>query len=213
MTGTFVVPNSFVSGTTIASAPANQNFTQANTNLNSLLDSSNKVTDANLASANNSAYRTLMFCNTAFFLDLAAATYILANVAEASPASLGTPAAQPPMTYFDDADFTVGSLTQKLRIRAQASTNATQPTITFTVGLYPITFAGIADTLTATLGTVVAGSTVALASPAASLTTQGSSGDFTIPADGQYCFGCVTSGTLTNNNFTTISAQLQTRSV
>ena len=113
--------------------------------------------------------------------------------------------------YFDDADYTIASKTQKLRVRAQVCTNATAwSTVTATFGLYPVTFAGTADALTATLGTVVTGSTVAIANPSASTVNQGNSGVFTIPADGQYALGVVTSAMLIAAASSFISAQLQT---
>lgn len=187
------------------------------------------VADSNLVSPNNSAYRTLLTAGTTVTNSLGAGTYFLGGqtVSSAgtgllplpSPGSLTTTvsaniyATAPALIYFDDADYTVGSLTQKLRVKCQVSANGTQPTITFTFGLYPVTFSGGSTTLTATLGTVIAGSTKAIASPAASSTTQGNSGDFTVPADGQYALGVVTNGTLTTSNASLLTAQLQTRNV
>lgn len=189
------------------------------------------VTDAKLASPNNSVYRTLLFASAPLTQGIAAATRLLVGTGTQYAAGSMSSVNVPPLSggnlldttssysggqgfiYFDDADYTVGSLTQKLRVRAQVNTNATQPTITFTIGLYPVTFAGGTNLLTATLGTVVSGSTVAIASPAASSTTQGNSGDFTIPSDGQYVLGVVTSGAVTTNNASLVTAQLQTRSV
>lgn len=191
------------------------------------------VADAKLASPNNSAYRQLMAQSCFIGDDLAAGTYALANqlsfltgaLAGSDPVASGgstyisgattyyAPVNFHPI-YFDDADYTVGSLTQKLRLRAQVSANATAwSSVTATFGLYPLTFAGTTDQLSITLGTVVSGSTVALANPGASATAQGNSGDFTIPSDGLYGIGFVTSATLTNNNMSLLTAQLQTRSV
>jgi hypothetical protein len=182
------------------------------------------VTDTDLASPNNSVYKTILTAPaTILALDAAAATYALDGTQDndGAPYVSGTattvgsgdvPAI--PLIYFDDADYTVGSKTTKLRLRAQVNTNATAwSSVTATFGLYPVTFAGAADTLTITLGTVVSGSTVAIANPSASTTNQGNSGDFTIPSDGQYCIGVVTSATLTNNAAALLTAQLQTRNV
>lgn len=191
------------------------------------------VTDAKLASPNNSAYRTLLVSAGLASEALPAGTYPLApppmgtaagtdqslipsGTARATtigPTSSMADTTLTPLIYFDDADYTVGSLTQKLRLRAQVSTNATAwSSVTATFGLYPVTFAGAANTLTVTLGTVVSGSTVAIANPSASSVNQGNSGDFTIPSDGQYCIGVVTSATLTGNAAALLTAQLQTRS-
>lgn len=176
--------------------------------------------DTSLASPNNSVYRTLLVAGGAAITDLAAGTYFLpatgnlglsGGAGNIFSAGTATPA---PLLYFDDADYTVGSKTQKLYLRAQVSTNATAwSSVTATFGLYPVTFAGGNDVLTMTLGTVVSGSTVAIANPGASATSQGNSGDFTIPSDGQYCLGVVTSAQLTNNAASLLSAQLRTRHV
>lgn len=152
---------------------------------------------------------------------LAAGTYILGTRVGGAPLASGgdltTPtdgAVASSFIYFDDADYTVAGRTQKLRLRAQVNANATAwSSVTATFGLYPVTFAGGANALTATLGTVVSGSTVAIANPSASTTNQGNSGDFTIPSDGQYCLGVVTSATLTGNAAALLTAQLQTRNV
>ena len=136
-----------------------------------------------------------------------AGTYFLNGISTASPGNVELVT----MFYFDDADYLVSSKTQKLRVRAQVLVNATAPAITYTVGLYPLTIAGLIDVLTPTLGTVVTGSTVALASPPASTVTQANSGDFTIPADGAYAFGVVMSATIANNSKVAFCAALQTR--
>lgn len=152
--------------------------------------------------------------------DKVAGTYIIggrngtANGTIVSPVASGGNITENPVPffYFDDADYLVSSLTQKLRLRTQIACNATKAAIKFTFGLYPITVAGAADQLTMTLGTVVSGSTVEINEPAASTVSSGTGSDFTIPADGAYCLGVVTSGTLTNNSCVLLSAQLQTRS-
>lgn len=194
------------------------------------------VTDAKLASPNNSVYRTLLVAHGYATADAGAATYALTgtdvrftsgslaasggmlasggNLLDGSGTTSVDFSAAPNLIYFDDADFTVASKTQKLRLRAQVNTNTVAwSSVTATFGLYPVTFAGGNDTLTMTLGTVVAGSTVVIANPSASTTNQGNSGDFTIPSDGQYCVGVVLSAQLTNNAVSLLTAQLQHRNV
>lgn len=180
------------------------------------------ITDAKLASPNNAAYRLLCHSHLSLASDAAAGTYPLqayspepANpkVSGGNVINAGLPFSLPAFLYFDDADYTVGSKTQKLRLRAQVACNATKAAIKFTFGLYPITVAGAADTLTVTLGTVVSSSTVEINEPAASTVTGAVNSDFTIPSDGAYALGVVTSATLTNNSAVLLSAQLQTRSV
>lgn len=209
------VTHTFSSGTTIASGQVNQNFTD----IRSWANDGNISDDNFSASAGMyTAYRTILRAQGYVGRDSAAGTYPLQTShtneeMAASPVTVFAPTASQvrwvPSLYIDDADYTISGRTPKLRLRAQVSTNATQPTITFTVGLYPVTFAGGADSLTLTAGTVVSGSTVAIVSPAASSTTQGNSGDFSLPGDGQYCLAVVTSGQLTNNNASLIGAQLQ----
>lgn len=189
------------------------NFTDVRTWANGNVDDTNFLASAGMYTA----YRTILAATSVLRVDAAAATFYLATgplgaavTGAAGNISPGSPGDIPPLVYFDDADYLISGRTQKLRLRAQVSTNATQPLITFTFGLYPVTFAGAADVLTATLGAVVASSTVAIASPAASSTTPGASADFTIPADGLYCLGVATSALLTNNNISLLSAQLQT---
>lgn len=193
------------------------------------------VLDADLVSPNNSVYKTILFGGAALDSGAGAVgTFMLAGQsvnnaagalqsANTSGGGVGNSFAtngadfvtnNSGFFYFDDADYAVGSLTTKLRLRAQVNTNATAwSSVTATFGLYPVTFSGAALTITATLGTVVSGSTVAIANPGASSTTQGNSGDFTIPADGQYVLGCAMSAAITTNGAALFNAQLQTRNV
>lgn len=117
--------------------------------------------------------------------------------------------------YFDPADFTAGSRTTKLRLRVALMTNATAPAATFTVGLYPVSAVagGTFISLTATLGTVVAGSSVTFTTPSASTRSQGNSGDFPAPAAGFYVLGVVLSATPAGPSSEAINATLQLRQV
>lgn len=194
------------------------------------------VTDAKLASPNNSVYKTVLASGSFISDGVIAATYVLVGPQQAFNAGtlssnnapltsggtiwkggvsgLNTPGAG--IVYFASADFTVGSLTQKLRVRAQVNCNATSwSSVTGTFGLYPVTFgAGAANRVDLTIGTVVSGSTVAIANPTnAANPNQGNSGDFTIPSDGMYALGLATSATLTTNAAALLTAQLQTRNV
>jgi hypothetical protein len=180
---------------------------------NGKLNAENDLEDTGLASPNNGAYRTLQSARQSLQLDVAAGTYLMGNASTVLANGANTSTIPFPFFYFDDADYTVANKTQKLRLRAQIAVNATKLAIKVTVGLYPLTVAGGADEFKPTLGTVVSGSTVEFNEPAASTVSQGNSGDFTIPSDGAYAFGYVTSGTVTNNNLSLLSAQLQTRSV
>ena len=112
------------------------------------------------------------------------------------------------LIYFDDADYTIASKTQKLRIRAQQATIGTGPGTTLTVGLYGVT--AISGGVF-TVATVTTGSTVAFASTAANTLAQANSGDFTIPADGYYIVGVANSGTTAGSSAHDLHFQLQTR--
>jgi hypothetical protein len=192
---------------------AQKNFDALKNRLN-VLEAAGGITDTQLASPNNSVYRTIL-------TSAAAATGVVSitttnTVFRSNGAMVGTGAA-PVLLYLDDADYTVAGKSTKLRVRAQALTNAAaDPNIDITFGLYPITgSAGGAGVITETIGTVTSGSTVAITN--ANLNTsdmeQGNSGDFTFPADGYYALGCVGSGTQAANSFLALTAQLQMRHV
>lgn len=178
------------------------------------------IPDGNLASANNSVYKTIYAVNGSISPDAGADTRIFyeldtngstAGSMQASGTS-GTAGYLPYLFYFDDADYAVAGLTTRLRLRFQVACNATAlSSVTLTAGLYPVTVAGGADAIAFTAGTVVTGSTVAVANATASTISQGNSGDFTVPSDGAYCFAVVQSATLTNNSLVTCHLQLQYR--
>jgi hypothetical protein len=176
------------------------------------------VADTDLTSPNNSVYKILLRASAGVSNDATANTYLMMAksgkyINGQSVAFAANTIDQIPSIYFDDADYTVGGKTQKLRVRAYALVNGTAPAITFTVGLYPITPSGGVDDFILTLGTVVPGSTAAIVTPSINTTSQANSGDFTIPADGAYGLGLVTSGTIANNSAVLIYATLQTRNV
>jgi hypothetical protein len=176
------------------------------------------VADTDLASPNNALYKPLFSATGALFNDAPAGTYVVGNrldggAADSSPVNVVfsgfAEIAALPLFIYGSLDYTVAGLTPGLRLRAGVRTNGTASGITFTFGLYPITWSGAADTLTATLGTVVTGSTVAIATPAAnSAVLARTTSDITPPADAEYCLGVVTSGTLANNSAVLVSAQL-----
>lgn len=182
-------------------------------------------TDLSTSSGLFAAYRTLKAVQGALRGSAVATTYFFTGSAPTinsiaytgvAPSGVSTLTGEiviPEAIYFDDADYTMAGKTQKLRVRAQAYTNAVAPATTFTAGLYPISsVAGSGATVIVfTLGTVVSGSTVAFAAPSASTLNTGSSGDFTIPADGHYVLGVVAAGSPAATSCTALAAQLQTR--
>lgn len=175
------------------------------------------LTDTDLASPNNAAYRTLLSAQN-IIGGVGAGTYILGNDGIEPAASGGKLTTGSPknvhLFYLDDADYTVAGKTQKLRLRVQIFVNGTKPTLKFTFGLYPISgCGGGANELTMTLGAVVAGSAVEINEPAANALAWGVGADFAVPADGAYALGVLTSGAMTANSAALLSAQLQSHSV
>jgi hypothetical protein len=185
---------------------------------------SGAVGGAKLASDVVGIYRTVHTAKGFLQNDAFAATYAVGNTAStfppgmiASGTGIGTATGEghpPELFLLDDADYAVSGRTTKLRISAQVAANATSPgTITLTFGLYPVTVAGGADTLTYSLGTVVTGSTAVATNPSASTITSAVGSDFNVPADGTYALGVVTSAALPNNCAVSVHAQLQLRHV
>lgn len=186
---------------------------------NTNLSGSAGITDANLASPNNSVYRTVMEArNYLGGLAIAAGTYLLGTDAPTksgdSISSLFT-SLPVPLFISDSTDYAVAGKTTKLRVRGIIATNGTAPGINFTFGLYPIiSSAGASDEHSLTVGTVVSGSTVALNTPNAFAIPNGTSTDFTMPANTTaYVLAVVTSGLLTTGAVVSTQAQLQVRNV
>jgi hypothetical protein len=166
------------------------------------------VSDTKLTSPNNATYRTLCNIQTLLNKEKGAGTYFIRSGGDALTAvTVGT--AQAPVWFmeFAKADYEVTGKTQKLRLRAQIGVGGTAATITYTAGLYPLSVSGGGYSA----GTVVSGSTVAIANPTSNSIAASNSGDFTIPANGIYALAVVFSGT--SNVPADLSIQLQTRSV
>lgn len=126
-------------------------------------------------------------------------------------------AAVPTIIDIKAADYpTVMGLTVKLRINAIVSTNDFAPGTTFTFGLYPVTrpaVSGGANVLIYDLGTVVTGSNGAQAvTPAADTSVSYYSSEFSLPSDGLYTIGLLTSvATVATSSRVHFSLELQMR--
>lgn len=142
-----------------------------------------------------------------------AGTYALGSSGLVASAAASSTQWGPNPFYLDPADLAVVGRTLKYRLRGIVLCNATAPAINYTLGLYPATFAGGANSFTFTLGTVVSGSTVALATPSASAGAQGNSGDFTAPSAGFFAIGVVLSGTQAASSLAHVRGRLQARFV
>ena len=113
------------------------------------------------------------------------------------------------------ADYAVVGKTMKLRMQSVALVNAVAPGMTFTPALFPITSVtgggGTTLRLNITLGPAVAGSGVAITTPAANSVNAVASGDFTPPADGNYLIGVTLSGSPAANSIVSVGSRLQIR--
>lgn len=187
------------------------------------------LTDASLASANNSTYKTiytaasgvgdvLTGAPTIYFLITAVSGggAVVGSIAATSPRSISTTSdvfPAPGLFDFDDADYAVAGKTTKMRVRASMVNNGTASTRNWVVGVYPTTYSGAADTFTITAGAVVPGTTATLTAPAASVRTAAVSTDATIPADGTYALGFTVSSGPASGFAGVLTAHVQIRNV
>lgn len=115
--------------------------------------------------------------------------------------------------YLDPADFKESEVNERLvkyKLLSTLLTNATAPTITFTVGLYPVTAAaGSEQVVSITLGSVVAGSTCVFTTPAHESLTVVRSTVFTAPSAGFFALACAVSGSAAAKSSAAIRATLQ----
>lgn len=124
-----------------------------------------------------------------------------AGLYTADPFTVLAPGIQATLPLIDilasDLDLSAQGKTTKLNlVVTQLTGHGAAPAITYTYGIYPLAMsaAGAANTVQIDRGTVVAGSTAAIASPAIDTRSRVSSGDFDLPSDGSYGFGCSYSG-------------------
>lgn len=170
------------------------------------------LTAYSTTAAQNALYRDVRHSSASHTAGQVAGTYAIGDGNVAAVSGTGTLAPQG-VFYFDPADYGgIGGLTTKCRLRAFAFANDVAPTGNYTLGLYPVTrpaTSGGAGVDIYTLGTVVAGSTVAFTTPAADSANQGNSGDFTAPAAGFYVIGMVTTATVAASSHLHVGARLQ----
>lgn len=104
----------------------------------------------------------------------------------------------------EPARYAIAGKTTMLQIVVALAVNDTAPGNTMTFGLYPIsTVSGAAAQVVLGLGAVVAGSTVAIVTPAANAKPIVESAKFAMPALGLYALGVVHSaGTAANSEMT-----------
>ena len=164
---------------------------------------------------NVASYRTISHVSGSHTAGRVAGTY---GLGQGHPLAIsGTGILYPlNLIHIVQADIpTINGLPTKLRIRAQLYTNDVAPSGNYTFGLYPVTrpaTSGGAGLCIYTLGSVVNGSNGAsFTNPAADLMGNAVSADFSLPADGVYCIGVVTTATVAANAHMHMVAQLQMR--
>lgn len=204
-------------------AGTNENVNDVQGNFDDIVAWSSTLSETNLSSSSGlfASYNTLQTvcgwvgatgaptAGSYFFTEQNPTNTNASNLVKSAASNIGNGV---PAIYFDDADYAMTGKTLKLRVRAQCYVNTAGPAVTLTAGLYPVSaIGGTTDNVAVTLGAVTAGSTVAFASPGASSTNQGNSGDFAAPADGHYLLGLALSGTPAANNGNIINVQLQQR--
>lgn len=168
------------------------------------------VTDAKLASPNNSVYKTLL-TGGAYIGAKGVGTYYLS--AEGGVRATGAATTEPPplLFQFAKADYEVGSKSQKLRIRSQVTVGSTSPsTVKVNVKLFPLTISAGTYALGTAVTSSSANSSGLATNTISSFTSE--SGDFAFPSDGVYCLGVVVES-ITVPSGIAVSAQLQTRNV
>jgi hypothetical protein len=166
------------------------------------------------AASDYGSYQTILEASASHTAAKVAGTYALGD---GDPAAVsGTGILYPIKTIFiASADYpSVDGKATKLRLRVQLYVNDVAPTGNFTFGLYPITRPGTsggAGLNIYTLGTVVASSTVAFNTPAADGLLNGASVDFSLPSDGHYVIGFVSTATVATSSHLNMVAILQKR--
>lgn len=157
-----------------------------------------------------SSYKVFTVVNSTALGSVSSGTVELINpVTALTPISAGSAATG---FYIDPADFTAGSRSTKFRLRLALAVNSTAPTSTFTLGLYPQSAIGGASH-TVTLGTVVSGSTAAIAAPSASAVAKTDGSDFTISSAGMYFLGLLVTTTMAVSSLVSATATLEVRQV
>lgn len=138
-----------------------------------------------------------------YYFPASGALGLIAGVAGAAPAPF----------YLKGSDWAVSGLTAYLRVVAGCLVTDTAPANTMVVGLYPVSaWAGGTTVTTATVGTVIVGSTVTFATPAAnSMPAPTVTADFAFPSDGWYIVGAAIDGAAAGNSNPMLSARLEVR--
>lgn len=217
---TYTIPVAGSTSFSIAAGEVDTALQALLTLLNGNVDTNNlsptaAIADTQLGAPVSAVRRLLLQASSEVPSTTAAGTYLLApNGVVASGSAFG--GVFPPIWAADSGlssqpqDFQVAGRSGFARIRAVVFVNQVAPAVTFTMGLYPITATGSGSgQVPLTFSSVLAGSTVAVATPAIGSITAVESAQFALPtAAGVYALGVQFSGTITANSGVGISAQL-----
>lgn len=168
------------------------------------------------AAVPNASYRTLMQASSIITAGSAIGTYAMVAGGDGCVLSGANTATPVQSIYIDSADYpTTNGAATKLRIRVQLYTNDTAPTGNYTFGLYPITrpaTSGGSGVNIYTIGSVVAGSNGAtFTAPAADGLLSAVGADFSLPSNGHYVIGVLTTAIPAANSNIQFNASLQMR--
>lgn len=118
--------------------------------------------------------------------------------------------------YLDPDDWVGASRLLKYRLRATAITNAVAPTASYALSLNPVaTWGGVSGTgaTIATIGSIVAGSTLTFTTPAASGPTAVQVAEFDPPVAGFYTLSVVQTGAAAAGSLVTFIATVSAHQV
>lgn len=168
----------------------------------------------------SATFKTILDSSGSHAAGRAAGTY---GFGQGHPLALtGTPGTLYPLNtiFISAADYpTTDGKATTLRIRAQLFGNDVAPLAanqTFKIGLHPISrpaVSGAAGACIYTIGAPVANSQVTFTAPPVDAIMQGASAEFSLPADGHYVIGMVSSSVMIASSHVHISASLQMRNV
>lgn len=187
------------------------------------LEAAAGITDTQLASPNNSVYRTLLSA-TSVTGEESNGTYIIGSKSGVTnkmislSGSINTKEASsawiiPPILGFKAANYEVASRTTKLRVFAELLTNETAPGVTFKIFMWSLVGGGGENVLKLGSGSKVEGSEAKFTTPAATSSLRAESADFSAPSEANYVLVIETSGALAAKSVIGVSAHVGIRNV
>jgi hypothetical protein len=178
------------------------------------------ITDAKLASPNNSTYKLLLTASgiisnneTSGQVDLFRANGG-ALIGSGDDVLYSSTSSAPPIWTSSPLLQLVANRTQVIRVVVSYASNSTAIGTNITFGLYPLSAVSTSgEDIQLTAGTVVTGSTCQITPAVNTFTSGASAADVNYPAAGQYALGAVTFADVTANHVGYVTVQLLTRNV